>query len=215
MVKDSRFIDHNGVNVEVFTPTYIKGNGWECTMDEFGNISCISKRVYRNKHYTTKFNLKNRWVKLIRKINKERPRVLKSYQLGEVWPPEGVIGLSGACDETQRAYFRESKFQKFLDDNGLTAVYNDSANGTFALFETWQGEEILLKEEIEATDGTKELIYNDVKVSEDKKALTIERRVEVTNATWTIKKVEQADGRFHRILYTTDNPKEILNLPKK
>ena len=63
---------------------------------------------------------------------------------------------------------------------------------------------IIYYETIE-TDGKAELVQED-----DINGLC---RYEVTHASWVIKTVQQ-EGGYIRVLYTTDNPEEIMNLPK-
>ena len=74
---------------------------------------------------------------------------------------------------------------------------------------------VIFKEEIENTDGQAELIFNDFEEGDEKSITTIKREVQVTNASWVIKKVTQNEQETLRILYTLDSPEEIENLPKK
>ena len=213
-VQGSRFVEHNGIEVKSFTPMYVDANGWKCYMNDNGNISCIAEQHYNGVRHTIKFNLKNNYVKLILKKGKDKPKVLKSYKLDK-WPTDGVIGLPGGYIERRRAYFREGSFQEFLEKYALTAVRNEPAIGIYVLQEKFCNGESIYKEEVEITDGKAELIFNDVYKNENDEEGTfiIWRKVEVTNATWVIKKV-MTEAKLHRILYTSENPKEITNLPK-
>lgn len=214
-LKNSRFVAHNSVNVETFSPTYVLGNGWECHIDSEGTVYCFAERYYRNERHSIKLKIKDGWVKLLLKIGGNEPKALKSYKLDE-WPTDGVIGLPGGFIDTRRAFFRENSFQELLDQYGLTAVRCEPANGVYVLLEKFHEGNSIFKEEIEATDGSRELIFNDVKYPDENEenTFTIHREVQVTNANWVIKKVTRDNGIL-RILYTTDNPKEISNLPKK
>ncbi len=214
-VKNSRFVTYSGVEVKLFTPTKVKGNGWECCIDDKGNITCVAQQYYNDVRHTIKLNIKNGWVKLLLKVGDQQTKALRSYKL-ESENTDGLIGLPAGYIDKRRAYFRDAKFQEFLDAHELTAVNFESANGIYELKEEfWRGESIY-KEEIDDTDGCAELIFNDVKKSEEDEegSFLIVRRVEVTNATWTIKKVVKG-SKIQRILYTSDNPKKIMNLPTK
>ena len=213
-VENSRFVNHNGVNVESFSPTYVEGNGWKCYIYNDGDISCVAEKHYKNVRHGIKLNIKKGWVKLSLKIGKESPKVLKSYKL-ESCTQDGVIGLPAGYIDKRKAYFRDADFQKFLDKYELTAVRYEAANGIYVLFEQIQDSGVIFKEEIENTDGQAELIFNDFEEGDEKSITTIKREVQVTNASWVIKKVTLSEGRTLRILYTSDNPKEIMNLPKK
>lgn len=214
-IRNSRFIDYSGVEVKLFTPSKIKGNGWECCIDDKGNITCIAQQYYSGVRHTVKFTIKNSWVKLLLKVGDEKNRAIKSYKL-ESQPTDGIIGLPGGYIDKRRAYFRDAKFQEFLNEHQLTAVNSESANAIYVLHEEFYRGESIYREEIEDTDGRTELIFNDVSKHEEDEEGTfiVTRQVEVTDASWAIKKVVN-HAKVQRILYTSDNPKAILNLPKK
>ena len=215
VLKNSRFVEHNGVEVKIFTPTYVEANGWKCYIDEYGNIKCIAQQDYNGIRYKSKIELKKGYAKHHLKKGDTIPKVLKSYKF-KVWPVDGVIGLPGGHIASRRPYFREEKFQEFLKEYGLSAVRNGAASAIYTLKEKFRNNQSDYKEEIEATDGQIELIFNDVRKSEDSEegSFTILRKAEVTNATWVIKKVVKGT-KINRILYTTENPKEMTNLPKR
>ncbi|MBQ2835629.1 MAG: hypothetical protein IJE68_02190 [Clostridia bacterium] len=214
-VQESRFVEHNGVEVRTFSPTYVEGNGWKCYIDDNGNIVCIAEQDYNKIRYKCKIELKKGYVKLLLKKGSMYPEVLKSYKL-EVWPVDGVIGLPGGHISSSRPYFREEKFQGFLEEHGLSAVRHGEASVIYTLKEKLRKGEVTYREEIEASDGRTELIFNDIhkRENDEEGTFTILRKVEVTNATWVIKKVVSGT-KINRILYTTENPREITNLPKK
>lgn len=212
-INDSRFVAHNGVNVETFSHNHVVGNGWECTLDERGNVSCIATQFYLGKRHQIKFNLKNGWVKLLLKINDEYPKALKSYKLNE-WPVDGVIGLPDGYIDSRRAYFREANFQKFLEEKGISSVRCKNANGIYILMHEVIGEGTVLEEKIE-TDGNYKFILNRVKTIEDSSENHFEvyQEVEVNDATWVIKTVMNRYTKL-KILYTREDPKKIVGLPK-
>ena len=213
VVKNSRFVEHNGVEVKTFTPTYVEANGWKCYLNDNGSITCIADRTYNDIRF--KIEIKNGYFKISSKKGDMRPRILKSYRIKE-WPVDGVIGLPRDYLDSSRPYFRDEKFQEFLNNYGLSAVKCEEASTIYTLKERFCMGEVTYKEEIESSDGHIELIFDDfhkVGDSEDG-TLVIFRKVDVTNATWVIKKVVKGT-KINRILYTTQNPKEITNLPKK
>lgn len=214
-VQKSRFVEHNGVEVKTFTPTYVEANGWKCYIKDNGNIVCIAEQDYSGIRYKSKIALKKGYVKLLLKKGFRHPKVLKSYKL-EVWPVDGVIGLPGGHISSRRPYFRDEEFQKFLKEHELSAVRHGEASVIYTLKEKLRGGKVSYREEIEASDGRTELIFNDIlkREKDEEGTFTILRKVEVTNATWVIKKVVSGTG-INRILYTTENPNKITNLPKK
>lgn len=212
-LKNSRFADHNGTNVQFFSPTYVEGNGWECYIDSDGTIVCIAERFYNRERHSIKFKIKDGNVKLLLKIGNNFPCALKSYKLDE-WPVDGVIGLPGGYIDRRRAFFRKASFQLLLDELGLTSVRYEPANGIYVILEKFEKGNLIFKEEIEDTDGCKELVLNDIDTSDEEETFTVRREIQVTDATWVIKKVTTQD-KILRILYTMNDPKETKNLPKK
>lgn len=213
VVKNSRFVEHNGVEVKIFTPAYVEANGWKCYLNENGNITCITEKTYNDIRF--KIEIKNGYLKISSKKGDMRPKILKSYRIKE-WPVDGVIGLPMDYLDSKRPYFREGKFQEFLNNYGLSAVKCEEASAIYTLKERFYGGEVTYKEEIEASDGHIKLIFNDVHKAGDSEdgTLVIFRKVDVTNATWVIKKVVKGT-KITRILYTTEDPRKITNLPKK
>ena len=212
-VKNSRFVEHNGVEVKIFTPTYVEANGWKCYLNDNGNITCIAEKTYDDIRF--KIEIKNGYLKISSKKGDMRSKILKSYRIKE-WPVDGIIGLPRGYLDSIRPYFREEKFQEFLNDYGLSAVKCEEASTIYTLKERFCRGEITYKEEIEDSDGHIELISNDVHKAGDNEdgTLKILRKVQVTNATWVIKKVIKGT-QISRILYTTKNPKQITDLPQK
>ena len=213
--KNKKFTSHNGVNVEIATENHVVANGWECAVEENGDFYCIATKFYQGVRRQIRFRINNGEVKLILKIGDAKPKVLRAYKLGK-WPVDGIIGLPGGFIDKRKAYFREKEFQDFLDKYGITAVRCESANGTYMIEQEVLDGNTCFQEIIE-TDGKLETIYNDVKYKDDTKtdSFTVYRKVQVTDATWAIKKVIKSGEITHKKLYTTENPKEILGLPKE
>lgn len=201
---DSKFISHNGINVEIFEENYVKGNGWEARIDPNGKLECVASTYYQGELHLIKLKIHKGFIKLIMKIGREKGVLLKSCRLETAWPVDGIVGLPGGYIDTRRPYFRTNKFQNFLNEHEITSVRHESANGTYMLITEREDGEVFYYEELE-TDGNSELVLNDAENGIC--------RYEVTNATWSIKTIKERTKK-RKILYTTDNPERIMNLPK-
>lgn len=213
--KDKKFVSHNGVNVKIATKNHIEGNGWSGDVDENGNFYFISSQYYQGKRHQLKFKISNGYVKKLLKIGDGRPRALKSYRIPN-WPIDGIIGLSAGYIDRRVTYFRRDDFQQFLNEYGITAVRCEPASGIYNLLKKYDGlHSMFLSESIE-TDGKVKMISEDVEVDEESvaKSFDVTQMIEVTDASWTIKNVWKHDELKHRILYTLDNPQQIVGLPK-
>lgn len=214
-IKDSKFVSHNGVNIEEFAENYAKGNSWECRITENGRLDCIATEIYnKGERHQIKLRIDKGYAKVLLKIGDGHPRVLKTYRL-EMWPQDGVIVLPTGFIDKRRPHFRNAEFQKFLDDHGLTAVKHESANGIYPIMMEHNGHTVVFNEDIE-TDGRVIQISEETQNEENSKdgQFCIKLILEVTDATWVIKTVERLYKYQHRILFTLDNPKEIVGLPK-
>lgn len=213
--KNKKFVSHNGVNVNVATDTHIEGNGWSGDVDENGNFYFIATQYYKGERHQLKFKIMNGYVKKLLKIGDGRPRVLKSYKI-QNWPIDGVIGLSAGRIDTRVVYFRTADFQKFLDEYGITAVRYESANGIYSIMRKHDGLHSMFFSEYIETDGNVKVISEDIKVDEESllKPFEIHEMVEVTDASWVIRNIRKYGEVNDRILYTLDNPQQIVGLPK-
>jgi len=211
-IRDSKFVSHNGVNVQTFSDKCVEANGWKCQITESGKVICIAKYSYKDVKKRVKFCVQSGYAKLKLKVGDTQERPIRSYKLNHN-SIDGVIRLSNNFMHPRCAYFREASFQRFLNEHGITSVRYESANGIFRILQENDGENIIFKEEIES-DGTVELIYNDVKQRKDGDLFIIERDVQVSNATWVVKTVKKLGEVKHRILYTTENSGKVIRLPK-
>ena len=213
--KNKKFVSHNGVNVKVATDTHIEGNGWEGEVDENGNFYFIAAQYYKGKRHQLKFKISNGYVKKLLKIGDGRPRVLKSYRIPN-WPIDGIIGLATGYIDERVTYFRTADFKKFLDEYGITAVRCETANGIYNLLKKHDGLHSMFFSESIESDGTVKVISEDIKVNEESSAKPFDINVmmEVTDASWVIRTVWKYGELKHRILYTLDDPQEIVGLPK-
>lgn len=206
--KNRKFVSNNGVDVSVMTDTHVEGNGWFGDVDEKGNITFTASRNYNRERHLLKFTINNGYVKRILKIGNNMPKTVKSFRISG-WPVDGVIGLSSGYVDNRTAYFRTAQFHQFLNENGLTAVRCAEANGIHTLVKKYKDESIFLLESIETDGEITELGEYDNKLLQTK-----EQMIEVTGATWVIKTIWKHGKLNNRILYTPDNPREIVGLPK-
>ena len=213
-VRDKKFVSTNGVNLQEVTETHVAGNGWCGDIYENGNIDFYATRFYNGVRYKIKFQIVNGVVKTWLRIGDQPPKILKQYKL-EKWPDDGVIGLSNGTLTERVTYFRTSSFQEFLDEYHITAVRYESANRIYDILQEHNGHMMIFSEYIE-TDGEFKVLSRDVDVAETvlEKPFYIHEMIEVTDASWVIKTVSRFGEAKHRILYTLDEPREIIGLPK-
>jgi hypothetical protein len=212
--QDSKFVAHNGVNVEKFTENEVLANGWKCTITENHRIDCIATEYYKKERHQIKLKIKNGWVKVLLKIGDDRPRVLQSYKLDK-WPENGTIVLPEGYIDKRKPRFRKLDFQDFLDQYNLTAVRYEEANGIYTTVQEHNGHAVVFNEVIE-TDGNIKVIHKETNVDENSllKPFTIEEMIEVSDSTWVLKTVSKMGKYLHRILYTTEDLQKIKGLPK-
>ena len=202
-IVDSKFVSHNGVNLKTFEERYVNGNGWEATLSEDGNLECIAHRCYEGVLHLVKFKIKKGYVRLILKVGEKHGTVLRSFKL-EHWPANVVLGLPGGYIDNRRPYVRRKEFQDFLDKYDISSVRFESPNGTYMLIREVKNGKVIFNESIE-TDGNAKIVIKD-----DEKGI---HRYEVTDASWVIKTIEK-DCKRTRVLYTTDDPSMLENLPE-
>lgn len=217
-LKNGKFASHNGVNVEVATDYYIKGNDWIGEINENGNVFFKAVHCYgKGVRHQLKFKIVNGCVKTILTVGNKKPKILKTYKL-EQWPIDGTIGLTSGYIDERLAYFRNADFQCFLDEHGITAVRHESANGIFNLIQKHDGIHRVFFSEYLESDGTiKELSRDVVEYGEgynEYKPFNILNMMEVSDASWTIRTVWKYGKISNRILYTLDDPQKIVGLPK-
>lgn len=201
-ISDSKFVSHNNVNIGIFEERYVNANGWEATLSEEGKLECVALRHYDGVLHLVKFKVQKGYARLILKIGDKRAKVVKSFKLDN-WPADMVLGLPAGYIDNRRPYIRRKSFQEFLDKHDISSVRNESANGIYQLIREVKNGKIIYYEKIE-TDGNAKLVLKD-----EENGIY---RYEVTEASWVIKTVQQ-EGGIIRVLYTTDNPELILNLP--
>ncbi len=213
-IQNGKFVSSNGVNVEVFTDKHITANGWIGYIDEKGNVDFFANRFYGGVRHKIKFEIVDGVVKKWLKVGDKPPKMLKVYKL-EKWPDDGTIVISNGELNQRVAFFRTASFQKFLDEYQITAVRSEVANGIYYLLEEHNGYVLTFRETIE-TDGKYEILSRDVDLDETtvEKPFSIYETAEITDASWVIKTIWKLGKVKHRILYTLDEPQEIIGLPK-
>lgn len=105
VLENGKFIRHNRVNVEEFSPTHVVGNGWTCTISEQGGITCKASAHYPDGMHTMKYTISPEGhVKHTLKIGNHRPKRFNWFKL-EGWKGTGDIGFSDGEIDRRFAYF--------------------------------------------------------------------------------------------------------------
>ena len=212
--KDSKFVSNNEVNVVKMTENEFEGNGWKGRVDEAGNFSFVCVKYYGNQRYQLKFRVSGGYFKKTLKIGESKPIVLKSYYYKQ-WPADGIIGLSSGVVYERNCYFRTADFQSFLDENDITAVRFEESNGFYKLCQKKEkeGKRTFFFEELQ-TDGRCNLVSERSSYDDNPQVDSTIKVVELRDASWALKTVWMNGSVSNRILYTLDNPREIVGLPK-
>ena len=162
--EDSKFVSHNGVNVEKFTENEVYANGWKCTITQKDRIDCIATEFYHQERHQIKLKIYRGVVKVLLKIGDNRPRLLQCYKL-EKWPEKGTIVLPEGCIDSRKPRFRKTDFQDFLDEHNLTAVRYEDPNTIYTTLQDHNGHAVVFDEVIE-TDGKTKVIAEQRNVDE-------------------------------------------------
>lgn len=209
-IENLKFVSYNGADVETLEEKYLKGNGWECRIDDKGNLFCIAEELYRCCNLQRlELSIKNGEFKLVRTVNSGRPKVLKSYKLK--WPQDGVIGLQGGLIYKRRAYFREKSFQNFLDEYSLFSVREEAPNRSYSINEELFTNGDKFYEKIE-TDGKITVVSENM--TDKGTSYLINKIVTVSDAEWVIKTTVKKEKLKNRVLYTDQNLKHLKGLNK-
>ena len=222
------FVEANGVQYfDLKQPFAISANGWECSIREDGTVFCESSREYSDGVHTIRYIiLPNGFAKLTLKMPRSKVQTLRKGFVTSKGKKlsDGIIGLSGGNIDSRYAYFRDSSFQKFLDDHGISAVKRENPNRVYRLRSAEYG-----------GGKCRSNIYTDGKVEEKESsggrterwqeefpntcAYECERTMEVTGSTWALHKQSQHEGdrcNCFSILYTMEkNLTQLVGLPNK
>lgn len=226
-LKNGKFVGTNHVNVEEFSETYVRGNGWECFIADDGKIKCKAvKKHGQEMEESIYFVINTRgssWLKYREKENP--PKLLKRrYVVPKgVSMQNGTIGLSDGEIKKRHVYFRHEALQEFLNQYGIAKIIKANPNKIYQgyLAEDYENEEKYYSNIL--TDGQEEIVPNTPKEKEKLKEILSESpdlivRAEMTrvcNATWVLKIVKKQVGKQivnYRVLYSLENFKD-LNIP--
>lgn len=223
-IKDGKFVSSNNVNVEEFSDTYVRGNGWQCFIKVNGAIKCETISQENADMQQTKYFIiyPNGSGQLKYRKNEEPPiHLRKRYVVPKGCSiKNGTIGLSSGTIEERYAYFRHEELQNFLEQYGINRikkadpndvyqgylVYNDSENYYSTIIT--DGEEVIINDPSEIEKLSKNFSTSDDFIIRSEKII-------VTNATWALKVVRKRKGEevyVYRVLYTLENFKNI-NIP--
>lgn len=225
-IENGFFVKHNGIYVKSIEPTHVVANGWDCTIREDCSIVCSATREYSDGTHSVRYAIqKNGFAKLTLKKPGEK---LKTIKKGFVIPrgcqlSDGTLGLSGGNIDTRYAFFRDSVFQKFLNEHDISAIKRENPNRLFTLRNAEYGggncHSIIL------TDGVVHSLQLDSGRSDQWRkefpstcAYEGEITVSVTGATWVLHKQSQHErnrSNCFRILYTLENPTTLVGIPMK
>ncbi len=219
------FVKAEGRYIYEVGPTRAIGNGWTCTINEDGSIECLSEREYSDGWHSVRYTItENGLAKLTLRVPYQPVVTLKK---GYVLPrgrklSDGVIGLAGGYIDERYAYFRDSSFENFLKEHGISAVKHKDPNGLFYIRNARYGggecESLLL------TDGNKaDAGYDTGRTNNWQEEFPMtsayeqDEYVNVSGASWTIHKQTQHERDCHNcfsILYTLEDPMKLVGLPK-
>lgn len=224
-IKNGKFVETNHVNVEEFSDTYVRGNGWECFIADDGKIKCQAVKKYSEEFEERIYCVINTkgasWLKY-RETGKPPELLKRRYVVPEgVSIRNGMLGLSDGEIKKRHVYFRQEALQNFLDEYGISKIKKANPNKTYQGYLAYNDNENHYSNIV--TDGDEEIIRNtpDEKEKLTKSLTTISdlvvrcEKVEVQNATWVLKTIRKRVGEdveFYRILYSLANFKD-LNIP--
>lgn len=214
-IENGFFVGTNGCYVSMVEPTHIIANGWDCLIDEDGNIKCDAVRGYSDGEHSMRYVIQpNGFAKLTLKVPYDKVKTLRK---GFVVPKgsklsDGLLGLAGGYIDERYAYFRDGSFQKFLEEHGISAVKHEDPNQTFSIRNARYGGGECYSHLI--TDGKVEQQGYNLGRTESWEescpgtcAYEGNEYLKVTGSTWTIHKQTQHEGNSHncfRILYTLE-----------
>lgn len=225
-LKDGKFVSTNNVNLEEFSDTYVRGNGWECSIKVNGAIKCKTieeDSETKEEIYVIIYPNGSRQVKY--RKNNERPILLKK---GYVVPigvgiENGTLGISDGTIKERYVFFRHEALQNFLNEYGINKIIKANPNYVHQGFLAFNDNENYSANIL--SDGEEEIIANTPEEKENiKKRLSqssdlivrAEKTI-VQNATWVLKTIRKRVGEnveIYRALYSLKNFKELSIPPK-
>lgn len=214
-IENSRFVSHNNVFVEEFSPNKVIGNGWIANIYPNGEITCITTNTDRHGIVKElKMTLRDRIVKIQLKVGDKKPNIVKLYQIRE-WNNEGVIGLSGGVVERRRVYLRDKDFQNFLDRHKIFSIRHMDPNIKFSISQGYKDGRCEFFEELHS-DGEIDQIYSYMSVPDWSDGSSFKKfyKATVSSATWVCKTSKINGEIINRVLYTVSDPLKLEGLPE-
>lgn len=223
-LKNGKFVSTNNVNLEEFSDTYIKGNGWECSIKVNGAIKCKTieeDSETKEEIYVIIYPNGSRQVKY--RKNNEHPILLKKgYVVPEgVGIANGTLGVSDGIIKERHVFFRHEALQNFLREYGITKIIKANPNYIYQSFLAFNDNENHYANIL--TDGEEEIISNTPdekenikkRISQSSGLIVRAELIKIKNATWVLRTVRKRVGEkaeIHRTLYSLKNFRE-LNIP--
>ena len=224
-IENGFFVNACGRYIESVKPTHVVANGWDCIIRKDGSIECDSVREYSDGKHSVRYAIqKNGFAKLTLKRPGEKIQTLKKgFVISKGHKLlDGTLGLSGGNIDTRYAFFRDSSFQKFLEEHNISSVQKEDPNNRFFTLRTANYGGGDCRSSI-LTDG----IVHSVKISYGRTdqweqdfpftcSYEREELVSVEGATWVIHKQSQHEGNRNscfKILYTLENPTTLVGIP--
>ena len=228
-IKNGKFIKTNHVNVEEFSDTYVRGNGWECFIADDGKIKCQAVKKHSEEYEERIYCIINTrgasWLKY-RETGKPAELLKRRYVVPEgVGIKNGMIGLSDGEIKKRHVYFRQEALQNFLKEYGISKIKKVNPNKIYQgyLADDYKGNEKYYSNIL--TDGDEEIIANTPeekenlrkRISQSSDVIVMAEKAKVQNATWVLQIFTKQVGEhleIYRILYSLKNFREI-NIPEE
>ena len=123
----------NGFFAGNVNPTQHSTNGWDCSISENGTITCSAVWKYSDGEHSIHYMIQPSGFA---KLTLKTPYKTKTLRKGYVVPKgmklsNGVIGLAGGYIDNRYAYYRDSSFQKFLEEHKISAIKHEDPNQVF------------------------------------------------------------------------------------
>lgn len=209
-IKNSKFVDSNGLYQTSFSEKKVVGNGWIALIEDNGAIKCQAKKKYSDGEYELRYNVqRNGYAKLTLKT--PRMEKAKTLRKGFIVPKgkkikNGELTLTGGRIDERFAYFRSESFVNLLNKYSLKGIERKNPNREYTMIDLIQYG--VHRSDSIFTDGitqpvSKKIISNFAK-SKDR---IYECKVKVEDAKWVI-----ICSKGKRFLYTLEDNIDSLGL---
>lgn len=215
-IRNGEFISTNSVGIKSEEKQKIKGNGWNCRINEVGEVICSGAFYLRGKKYWIKFALlEDGYSELTVTQMGKAGNGTKIREKIKTFPLDGTIYLPVNYNATSRPFFRETiDLDNFLKKHGLTAVLDVNPNGKYRLIQKRDGSNITYEDEI-TSNGTEKIQFKGQEIDKSNtQKIAIFAEAQVTEATWVVRTTKKNGEIAKRILCTKVAPEKIEGLPK-